>query len=1518
GHHPTITQCAVLVREDRPGDKRLTAYLVPTPGHEFNAQALRHHCADLLPEYMVPAAFVQLETLPRTANGKLDRRALPAPVHTAGSHGRPPRTPREEILCGLYAEILNLPAVTIDDSFFDLGGHSLLAARLISRIRTTLDAELGIRTLFRTPTVAGLADHLDTTGTEDPRPTLRRTDRPTTLPLSPAQQRLWFVGQLEGPSATYNLPAALRLRGPLDRTALAQALGDLIGRHEALRTRFPAHDGRPAQEIVPLAEALELLPLPVTTPTVRPGEDTEEALARTVDAACTGVFDLAADLPLRTRLIRVADGDHVLVLVMHHIASDGWSLGVLLRDLAAAYRARAAGEAPDWEPLPVQYADYTLWQRELLGDEEDPQSRSARQSAYWKQQLADLPEETRLPADRPRPPVPSHRGHAVKVLLDAERHRGLDRLARTHQVTMFMVMQAALAALLTRLGAGTDIPIGSAIAGRTDEALDHLVGFFVNTLVLRTDTSGDPTFTELLARVRETDLAAYAHQDIPFDRLVEAVNPARSPARHPLFQVMLVLQNQQTAATAGAPGFGTVLAEPIPVGRGSAKFDFTVGVEEFRGGDGEPGGMELLLDYATDLFDEPTAARMLDAFVRLLESAVAAPARPVGQLDLLPPGLREQLTGALPDPVEVPDTTLWERFAEQAARTPDATALISAGERTGYRELAADAARLARHLAAHGVRRGDLVGVHLHRGRGQVVAVLAALAAGAGYTMLDTEFPPERLSAALTASGAGTVVTDGGLRGRLAATVTAVEVDDPALAGLPDGPPAGAAHRAGAEDVACVMFTSGSTGTPKGVAASHRALLATYLGQDYAAFGPGEVFLQCSPVSWDAFALELFGALLHGGAVVLQPGSRPEPAEVAALTAEHGVTMLQLSASLFNYLVDEHLAELGSVRTAFTGGEPASARHLAAALAARPDLRIVNGYGPAESMGFTTCRTVRPEDTGAAGVPIGLPVAHKRALVLDAALRPVLPGVPGEVYLGGAGLAHGYLGRPGLTAERFVADPYGPPGARLYRTGDLARRRADGVLEYLGRGDEQVKIRGFRIEPSEVAAALAAHPSVAQVAAVVREDRPGDKRLVAYAVPVAGQRIEPAALTALARDRLPDYLVPSAVVALDALPRTANGKLDRRALPAPVHTAAAGGRAPRTPCEEVLCGLFAEVLDLPAVTVDDNFFELGGHSLLAARLVGRLRSVLGRELTVRRLFLAPTVALLAERLDTPAGDGSALDPVLALRRSGTREPLFCVHPAAGISWVYAGLLPYVDRQRPVYGLQSPALAAPDPATDVAPAPATGAAPGSVRELAAAHLREVRRIQPHGPYHLLGWSFGGVLAQEMAVRLRAEGEEVALLALLDAYPGRDPYGTGIPDPSSPELLGALLDSLGLPRPGSGPVGPEDLVRSAADPGSPLAGLDRGRLTVLAEVFATHMALGSRAVPERLDGDLLFFRAALGRAPDAPDPAAWHPHTGGRTDLYDVPVTHGTMTSPEALAVIGPVLAARLRAADPVAS
>ncbi|WP_448324076.1 amino acid adenylation domain-containing protein, partial [Streptomyces sp. DSM 41493] len=1213
---PAVAQAAVVVREDQPGDQRLVAYVVPSGDAPLDPAALREQASAALPDYMIPSAIVTLAALPLTPNSKLDRRALPAPRYRAATGGRTPRTARERALTGLFADVLGVDGITIDDSFFDLGGHSLLATRLVSRARAVLGVEIPVRALFEAPTVAELAGRLE--DAQGARTALTSRERPEVLPLSSAQHRLWFLERFER-QATYNLPLAFRLRGEVDAVALRAAVTDVVGRHEALRTVFPGVDGEPRQVVLSAEDAR------VDFAVVECGE---QELAGLVSDAAFTAFDLERDLPLRVTLFRVGDEESVLLLTLHHIAGDGWSEEPLFADLGTAYRARCADGAPVWDPLPVQYADYTLWQRELLDEALDDQL------AYWSKTLAGAPQELALPTDRARPATASHEGGVVGFELDAGLHARLEGVARQHGVTVFMVLQAGLTALLSRLGAGTDIPLGAVVAGRSDEALDDLVGFFVNTLVLRTDVSGDPSFGELLERVRETDLAAFAHQDVPFERLVEELNPDRSGARHPLFQVMLVLQNN-TEGRLELPGLATAreAIEAAP-----AKFDLNFAFVEGRDDAGLPSGISGELVFAKDLFEQASARLMADRLVRLLAGAAADPAAPVGSHDLLSAEEQDRIVSVWNDtdrvPAQVLDRTLHEVFEEQARRTPDAVALVFEDEHVSYRQLNERADLLAPWVAGG----GGVVGVHLERGVDMVVALLAVLKSGAGYTLLDPDFPAERVAGVLAEADVRLVVTRSGLSDTVSVPgVSTVCVD--ALTGAPSKP---AVRDARPGDVACVMFTSGSTGRPKGVATSHRALLGTYLGQDYGRFGPDEVFLQCSPVSWDGFALELFGALLHGATCVLQPGQSPEPATIERLVAAHRVTMLQLSATLFNHLVDEHPGAFHGVRVAFTGGEVGSVAHVAKILDLFPDLHVGNGYGPVESMGFTTCHTVTPEDLAASQLPVGRPVGNKRAYVVDDSLRLVPPGVIGEVYVAGAGLARGYVNRPGLTAERFVACPFGTPGERMYRTGDLARWRGDGVLEYVGRADDQIKIRGFRIEPGEIAAVLTSHHAVVQAAVIARDDLPGGTGLVAYAVPDDHGTIDAAELRRYAARSLPRHMVPTAVMLLDALPLTPNGKLDRRALPTPTFTASTQGRTPRTDRERTLTDLYTEILGTDHVTIDDSFFDLGGHSLLATRLISRVRTLLGAELSIHDLFRDPTVAGVAERLDAASEARMAL------------------------------------------------------------------------------------------------------------------------------------------------------------------------------------------------------------------------------------------------------------------------------------
>jgi amino acid adenylation domain-containing protein len=1260
-----VAQAAVLLREDRPedpGDKRLVAYLTAASGARLDGQALRAAAAVVLPEYMVPSAVVVLADLPLTPNGKLDRRVLPAPDYAASAAAGyvAPRTPREEILAQLFADVLGIDRaerVGVDDSFFDLGGDSLLGTRLISRVRAELAAELSLAELFEAPTVAGLAAVLAVNESGPVRPPLAVRVRPERVPLSFAQQRLWFLNRLEGRGATYNIPLAVRLTGPLERTALAQALADVVSRHQSLRTKFPQVDGVPWQQVVDGAAA---------APELRVVQATEEGLPAALAAAARGPFDLTAELPVRARLFVLGPADQVLLLVMHHIAGDDWSTERLSRDLGRAYAARRGGRAPDWAPLPVQYADYTIWQRELLGDENDPASLSARQLAFWSQALAGAPEELTLPCDRPRPAAASNRGGSVRFTAAAGWHAQLVEVARRHGVTVFMVAQAALAALLTRLGAGPDVPVGAAAAGRADDALGELIGFFVNTLVLRTDVSGNPRFDELLGRVRATDLAAFAHQDVPFERVVEVLNPARSLARNPLFQVMLTMGvGEGQYAKLNLPGLECAA---VPAATGLVNMDLVFDLHEVRGEDGTPAGITGELRYALDLFDQATATSIAARLVRILEAVAADPRQRISDLDILAPEERQQLAAQWNDTTtESPALTPPALFEAQAARTPDAVALAWATGELTYRELNERANQLARHLIDSGAGPEALVALALPRGEPAIVALLAVAKTGAGYLPLDPRLPPSRLAFMLADATPVLVVTD-------TATAARLPGDGPPRL-LVDAPATDAADRTVGDITDAdrtapllpahpvyVIYTSGSTGTPKAVVVSHAALanlVAAHITMH--AVGPGSRLLQVASLSFDTAAGEIWRALAAGATLVLPPPGPLGEDALAALVDDHAISHTWAPPAVLAAVPPGRLA---SVQTMTVGGEA-----VPAPLAARwaEGRQLLVGYGPTEYTITTTHYLARPADAQRTGpLPIGRPIANTRVFVLDDGLSLVPPGVAGELYVAGAGLARGYLGRAGLTAGRFVACPFGSSGQRMYRTGDLVRWRSDGQLEFLGRADDQVKLRGFRVELGEVQSALARAPGVSQAAVLAREDRPGERRLVGYVVPATNRRPEAGEpggglavgpLREWVAERLPDYMVPSAVMVLASLPLTVNGKLDRAALPAPDYGTAAYA-APRTELERVMAGIWAEVLGVERVGIEDNFFDLGGQSLLATRLISRIQSVLGMQAEIQDLFDAPTVAGLAARLasrGTGRRSGRAR-PALRPMRRPEREP----------------------------------------------------------------------------------------------------------------------------------------------------------------------------------------------------------------------------------------------------------------------
>ncbi|MFD2172186.1 amino acid adenylation domain-containing protein [Tumebacillus lipolyticus] len=1498
-----VERVAVLVREDTPGDKRLTAYVVTGREVDLDLAELRQTIAESLPDYMVPSAIVMLDRLPQTPNGKIDRKALPAPDFSLIVTGRGPRTPQEEILCDLFAEVLSLPRVGIDDGFFELGGHSLLGGRLMIRIREAFGVELSIGNLFEAPTVASLIKRLDQA--QSARPVVRQAVRPDEIPLSFAQRRLWFLHCLEGPSPTYNIPLVARLRGDLNRAALQAALRDVVGRHETLRTIFPEAMGSSQQLILDPADAE--VPLLVV-------ETCEEEFSQLLSEAARYRFDLADKPAFRAQLFVLGPDDHVLLLLLHHVIGDGWSLHPLARDLAFAYAARCKEELPAWKPLPVQYADYALWQDRLLGSESDENSLIATQLDYWTQKLQNLPDQLELPTDYPRPASASYLGETIDFCIEPELHNNLLSLARVNRASLFMVLQAGLVALLTRLGAGTDIPIGSPIAGRSDDALDDLVGLFINTLVLRTDTSGDPSFCELIDRVRLVNLEAYEHQDVPFERLVEVLNPVRSRSRHPLFQLMFVFQNTPDP-TLDLPGLQTSL-QLHPVG--ASKFDLTVELRERRAADGSPDGIDGLLEFSTDLFKRETAEAISTRLLRLLEAAATDPDQPIGRLPILAPDERqmilEQWNGA---PQEVLPATLPQLFEAQVARSPEAVAVTCEGEALSYAELNERANRLAHLLIEYGVGPERIVALALPRAVEMIVGLLAVLKAGGTYLPLDPEYPAERISFMLSDTQPVCLITNSTVHADLPemGDMSKIVLDDLAtverlqkkattnLGDLDRKSSLSPFHPA------YIIYTSGSTGRPKGVVIPHQNVVRLFASTEHwFRFDSADVWTMFHSYAFDFSVWEIWGPLLHGGKLVVVPHTTSRsPVEFLQLLARERVTVLNQTPSAFYQLMqaDREHADVGrtlALRSIIFGGEALDLSRLEDWYDRHPDSfpKLINMYGITETTVHVTYNALDREVAARrANSLIGKGIVDLRVYVLDAALQPVPPGVVGEMYVAGEGLARGYFGRPGLTAERFVADPFGVAGSRMYRTGDLARWLPDGSLDYYGRADQQIKIRGFRIELGEIEAALIRHEKIVQVAVIVREDQPGDQRLVAYVVSDGPESPEPIELRRFVSASLPDYMVPFAFVSVAELPLTPNGKLDRKALPAPEITLSATGRGPRTPQEEILCDLFAEVLSLPRVSIDDGFFDLGGHSLLAVRLTSRIREDLGIDLGIGNLFEAPTVAALSELLEMGTSQ-SALEVLLPLRTGGDKTPLFCVHPAGGLSWCYAGLMKHLGTDIPIYGLQARGISE-----------RTGF-PQTLEEMAIDYLEQIRNVQPHGPYHLLGWSLGGNVIQAMAVLLQDQGEEVSLLVMLDSYPSHFlPIEKG---PSEEEALIALL-ALGGYDPdsmGDKPLDIASAVEILQSDGSALASLNEETILNLKETYVNSVRILGEYVPRAYEGDLLFFRSTV--IPDWFDPIepeTWIPYLKGNIEQIEIDCRHKDLCQPEPLVEIGQVLAAKLR-------
>ncbi|MBV8123374.1 MAG: amino acid adenylation domain-containing protein, partial [Paucibacter sp.] len=1230
--HAGLRDVVVIAREDNPGEKRLVAYYThdaETDADTISAASLRAHLATHLPEYMLPSAYVRLDALPLTSNGKLDRRALPQPdgASSASREYEAPRGPVEEAVAQVWRDLLKVDRIGRGDHFFQLGGHSLMAVQLASRLRDAIGIELALRDLFAHPVLADFAAHAGQAAHATLTP-IDHVDRNQPLPLSFAQQRLWFIDQLDqAGGAAYHMPAALRLHGQLDRLALRAALDRIVARHEALRTTFANVDGTPLQRIAPAEVGFAL-----TERDLAHLHGAEQALlieAISSDEAGQG-FDLATGPLIRGQLLQLAGDEHLLLITQHHIISDGWSISVLVRELSTLYAAFCQGLPDPLPPLPIQYVDYALWQRQWLQGEV-----LARQTAFWRTHLEGAPALLELPADRPRPAVQSYAGAMLPVSLPAELTQALKDLGQRHGATLPMVLMAGWGLLLSRLSGQHDVVVGTPVANRPRSEVEPLIGLFVNMLALRVTVDDALTVAGLLEQVKASSLAALEHQDLPFEQVVAALQPVRSLAHSPIFQVSLTINDEAFSGRSLAlPGLA-LSRHAMP--HTTAQFDMSLIVAESGGViDGE-------LIYASDLFDAARMLRLLSQFESLLAAMAADDARPVHQLSLLSPLERQRvLVGFNETASPFPhDGLIHQLFEAQAARAPEAVAIVCGERQLGYGELNARANRLAHHLIALGVRPDARVAICMERGPDLMVGLLGILKAGGAYVPLDPNYPAERLAFMLEDCAPVALLTQASLCDELPALslMRTLVLDDDAfgdvsaIARRPDANPL--VPGLGARHLAYIIYTSGSTGQPKGVMVEHRNVLRLTINNPFARVSAEDCVAHCANIAFDASTWEVWAPLLNGGRVLMIPHATVlQPERFRQALDEGQVTAMFLTTALFNQYADMLLPILARFRFVLFGGEQADIGPVALVKRFAAPRHFLHVYGPTETTTFASSYEITAIAEGATLLPIGRPIGNTSIYILDRHGQPVPVGVPGEIHIGGAGVARGYLNQPELTAQRFLPDPFSTePDARMYRTGDLARWSAEGDIEFMGRNDFQVKIRGFRIELGEIETRLGSYAGLRDVAVLMREDQPGDKRLVAYYTLEDGAAVEADALRRHLLQQLPDYMVPAAYMHLDALPLTSNGKLDRRALPVPDVEAYATGeyQAPSTEIETTLCRIWQEVLGLARVGVNDNFFDIGGDSIRSIAIVTQARAC-GLELAVVDLFAHPTVAALAGNL----------------------------------------------------------------------------------------------------------------------------------------------------------------------------------------------------------------------------------------------------------------------------------------------
>jgi amino acid adenylation domain-containing protein len=1530
--HPNIREAVVALQEDGEGGKRLVGYYT---GEEVSADVLRAHLISGLPDYMVPVAYMRLESLPLLPNGKLDRRALPAPdmrneVRRAEERDgyQPPRTPVEEMVTGIFEEVLKLDRVGRMENFFELGGHSLLATQVISRLRNSFGAEIGVKSVFEKPTAEGLSQIIEAAmkaGEKASVPPLIRVEREGArggrFPLSFAQRRLWFIDRLNPGNAVYNNPGAMRLKGGLNLDAMEWVINEIIRRHEALRTRFEVEEGEPAQVIVPWKpQRLEVIDLTG----LDPEERTAETVRRAKEDAETG-FDLGRGPLLRVKVLKLEEDDYVALYTMHHIVSDAWSMEILIREIDALYQAYGRYSREDLEDmsllpeLPIQYADFAVWQREWLKGEV-----LEEKIEYWRKRLEGL-EDLALPTDRPRPATRSFRGCSRHFVVGEELTLKLRELSRREGVTPFMAMLGGFDVLMSRYSGQRDIVVGTDVANRNRAEIEGLIGFFVNQLALRVDVRSEESFGKLLKQVREVCLEAYTHEDAPFEKLVEDLRPERDLSRSPLFQAKLIWQTAPRAwLELGTPELSGDKASEFQIESEAqrARFDLLVSVVD--------AGRNLVgvVEYSRDLFEMETIRRLIGHYMNLLGEIVDGIEKPISALNLLNDAEREQAVVGW-NRTETPymkDRPIHELFAEQAERAPDRIAVVCEGKRVSYRELDRRANQLASHLQGLGVGPETPVGVCLERSVEMLVAILGTLKAGGAYLPLDPEFPPERIELLLEDAGVKVTLTSRSLNNRLQAfkrqTVLIAEEWE-GISGESKGSQKGALKKkCEAENLAYVIYTSGSTGKPKGVMVRHRSLVNYSLDicrrLGLAEDGEDHIlrFATVSTITADLGNTCIYPSLLSGGCLHIlsyeavidgfkfEEYFKYEPIDALKITPSHLSALLRSQPNGANMLPQKYL---------ILGGESLPYELVDSIMARGGSCEVINHYGPTETT-IGSLMTKAPEmnvkDGRAMSAPIGQPIANTRSYVLDRDFNLLPVFARGELQISGEGVARGYLGRPDLTAERFIPNPFSSNGGeRLYRTGDLVRYLSDGKTEFLGRVDDQVKIRGYRVELGEIQAVLNEHRGVRQCIVVAREDERGEKRIVGYVAPQ--EEVTVAELKQYVREKLPEYMTPETILLLEEIPLTANGKPDRKRLPALSDTLQSKEESyirSRDIVEHQLLKIWEDLLDIRPISVKDKFFDLGGHSILAAIMMAQIKSVFGREVPLYILFQEGTIERLATFLKQDASSMS-WSCLVEFQSLGSKPPLFFVHPGGGNVHSYYDLASCLGSDRPFYAFQEPGLYKEQ------------ALFTSIEDMAAYYIEAMKTAQPEGPYFIGGWSFGGLVAFEMARQLSAQNQKVGQVLLLDSeapisvkeYFG-DEYEESEEDEDENKddatLLLELMGGLGLSeedlKPYEGDQRIEYILKTGIGMNYFPPDVDITRARNYLEMFRTNGRARRKYLPHVYQGSVTLFRPFTQLTLPTSDGTdrgeriarlihdkGWSELAVGGVKVIEVPGTHGTM-------------------------